>query len=347
MSLPTVGSAFAVAIMLLATPAAAGTEAGTPIEMRTVRQNLFGTCFTSDQEAWMVGELGRIFHTADGGTSWQRQDASTKRPFLAISCLGPGHVWAAGKEGIVYESRDSGASWKQSATGSDRHIFSLQFANERRGHGVGDYGTMIHTEDGGDSWTVGRVPNHVVLPEIALDMGVEPGDVNLYGLSYGSPERVWTVGEFGIIMASADGGLTWEQQRGPFESTLFGVHFIDAQRGWAVGIDSVILRTEDGGVTWEVEPPPVRQRSLYDIVIDGQNGWIVGDSGTVLRSSDGGTSWRLHPLPIELAANWIRSVWLTSSGSGLAVGADGLVFRLDGDRFERLTKQPVRREGSS
>jgi photosystem II stability/assembly factor-like uncharacterized protein len=342
-----VGAAFAVAMLLFATPAVAGAEAGTPIEIRTVRQSLFGTCFAGDQEAWMVGELGRIFHTADGGTSWQRQNASTKRPFLAISCVGPGHAWVAGKEGIVYETRDSGASWKKVDTGSARHVFALQFANERRGHGVGDYGTMVHTENGGESWTVDRVPSHVVLPELALDMGVEPGDVNLYGLSYGSADRVWTVGEFGTIMASTNGGLTWEQQRGPFESTLFGVHFIDALRGWAVGIDSVILRTEDGGVTWEVEPPPVRQRSFYDVVIDGQHGWIVGDSGTVLRSSDGGASWRLHPLPIELAANWIRSVSLTGNGAGLAVGADGLIFQLDGDGFERLTTKRVRREGSS
>jgi len=300
-----VGAALALVILLLGSPATAGAAGGTPIEIRTVRQSLFGTCFAGDQEAWMVGELGRILHTADGGKTWQRQDAATKRPLLTITCLEPGHAWIAGKEGIVYETRDSGASW-----------------------------------------TVGRVPDRTVLPEIALDMGVAPGDVNLYGLSYGSDDRVWTVGEFGIIMASSDGGLTWGQQSGPFESTLFGVHFADAQHGWAVGIDSVILRTEDGGATWMVEPPPVRQRSFYDVVVEGRRGWIVGDSGTVLHSADGGASWQLHPLPIELAANWIRSVWLTGAGTGLAVGADGLIFRLDDERFERLA-QDGGREGSS
>jgi len=347
MHLPTVGAALAVALVLFVPPADAGTTAGTPIQIRSVRQSLFGSCTTGDQEAWMVGELGRIFHTADGGQTWHRQDAATKRPFLAITCLEPGHAWVAGKEGIVYETRDSGASWKKVDTGSARHVFALQFANAQRGHGVGDYGTMIHTEDGGASWTVDRVPDRVVLPEMALDMGVEPGDVNLYGLSYGSADRAWTVGEFGIIMASTDGGLTWGQQRGPFESTLFGVYFADAQRGWAVGIDSVILRTEDGGITWAVESSPVRQRSFYDVVVEGQHGWIVGDSGTVLRTNDGGATWTLHPLPIELAANWIRSVWLRDGGSGLAVGADGLIFRLDGTRFERITGQQAGRKGSS
>jgi photosystem II stability/assembly factor-like uncharacterized protein len=114
------------------------------------------------------------------------------------------------------------------------------------------------------------------------------------------------------------------------------VHFIDPLRGWAVGIDSVIIATTDGGATWAVQPPPVRGRSFYDIVIRGQRGWIVGESGTLLATADGGTTWQLSPVPIQLAANWLRGVALTAAGRGLAVGADGLVFRLDQGNFERL-----------
>lgn len=319
--------------LLVATTTQAG---GTPIDVRTVRQSLFGTCFTDDREAWMVGELGRIFHTRDGGDTWSRQSADTQRPFLAISCLGTGQAWIAGKQGIVYVTRDGGESWAQVETGSDRHLFAIDFANPQRGHGVGDFGTMVHTEDGGATWTTDRVPVDVELPEIAFDMGVEPGDVNLYDVAYGSSDRVWVVGEFGTILASDDGGRSWTQQKAPFETTLFGLHFVNAARGWAVGIDSVIIRTNDGGLTWEVQPPPVRQRSFYEVAVEGRHGWIVGSSGTVLRSNDGGESWSLHELPIQLAANWIRSIGLTRNGTGLAVGADGLVFRLDGPGLTRL-----------
>jgi photosystem II stability/assembly factor-like uncharacterized protein len=310
--------------------------AAEPIDLSELRQSLFSVCFASEQEVWMVGELGRIFRSSDGGGTWERQHAGTARPFLAISCLGAGRAWIAGKEGIVYHTTDGGASWQSVTTGSNRHVFALQFADEQRGHAAGDFGAMVHTEDGGQTWTQQRVPAEFSLPEEAIDMGVEPGDVNLYGLSYGDRDHVWAVGEFGTIMASTDGGLTWTQQHAPFESTLFGVHFIDPLRGWAVGIDSVIVTTTDGGVTWTVEPPPVRGRSFYDIVLRGSRGWIVGESGTLLTSSDGGTTWQLSPVPIELAANWLRGVALLPTGRGLAVGADGLIFRLDGEKFERL-----------
>jgi len=70
----------------------------------------------------MVGELGRIFHTADGGETWERQDAGTKRPFLAIACLDAQSAWIAGKEGIVYGTSDGGATWSEAKTGSSRHL---------------------------------------------------------------------------------------------------------------------------------------------------------------------------------------------------------------------------------
>src|SRR5262245_56564849 len=222
-----------IAALVVACAAVAGAE---PVNLGEVRQNLFASCFPTDQEGWMVGELGRIFHTTDGGATWERQDAHTRRPFLAMSCRDARTAWIAGKEGIVYATKDGGTTWTQLNTGSPRHVFTLEFPTAQRGHGGGDFGTMIHTEDGGATWAVSRIPDEVKLPESALDTGVEPGDVNLYALSYGDPEHVWIVGEFGVVAASSDGGLTWRQQSTPVESTLFGVRFTDAQHGTAVGL---------------------------------------------------------------------------------------------------------------
>ena len=323
-------------VTTLALAAGALGAPGTPIDLLEVRQNLFATCVATDREGWMVGELGRIIRTTDGGQTWVRQDAGTKRPFLAMSCLDAKTAWIAGKEGIIYGTKDGGDTWTQFETKSNRHIFAIEFPTAERGHAVGDFGTMVHTEDGGKSWTTSRVPESVALPESALDTGVEPGDVNLYGMSYGDPDHVWVAGEFGIIMASTDGGLTWQQQHTPIESTLFGIRFLDTRHGFAVGIDSMILVTDDGGANWRTLAPPVTGRSYYDIALRGQNGWIVGDAGTVLKTADGGATWKAEALPIQLAANWIRAMSVSPSGAGLAVGSEGLVFRIDGTTLKQL-----------
>lgn len=326
-----------VAFAALAVVAASGSaRGGEVLPIHDVRQGLFGTCFATEREGWMVGELGRVFHTTDAGANWERQDPGTKSPFLAVSCLDARTAWIAGKEGMVYGTTDGGAKWTKANTGSNRHVFALQFANRERGHGVGDFGRMVHTDDAGATWTTMQVPTTVHLPDSALDTGVDPGDVNLYGVSWGDPDHLWVAGEFGVILASTDGGHTFKQQQLPLETTLFGLYFTDPQNGWAVGIDAVILHTTDGGATWIIQPPPVTQRSFYDVAVRGDVGWIVGDSGTMLKSTDRGATWVLEPLPIQLAARWIRSVSLIPGGHGFAVGAEGLAFRIDGVHLERL-----------
>src|SRR5438034_11245013 len=92
-------------------PASLGRAA--PVTLREIRQGLFATCFPSDREGWMVGELGRIFRTTDGAETWERQDAGTKRPFLAIACLDARAAWIAGKEGIVYGTKIGRASCRE------------------------------------------------------------------------------------------------------------------------------------------------------------------------------------------------------------------------------------------
>jgi len=321
--------------MLLVPGSRAAAADATPVSAREIRQNLFGACFANAREGWMVGELGRVFHTRDGGATWERQDAGTRRPLLSVACVDAQTVWIAGKEGVVLGTTDGGATWTPAATGSTRHLFTLAFPTATRGHGAGDFGTMVHTEDGGRTWTASRVPD-VRLPEEAVESGVQPGDVNLYALSYADPDAAWLVGEFGTVLASDDGGRSWRQLRAPVESTLFGVHFADRRRGWAVGADGVILHTEDGGETWAAQPGAPPERPLFDVAVRGQTGFVIGDSGTVLRSRDAGVTWQSEPMPIQLAARWLRSVWLVDDTQGLAVGAEGLVFRLVGGRLERL-----------
>jgi len=59
-----------------------------------------------------------------------------------------------------------------------------------------------------------------------------------------------TVGEYGVILVSEDGGESWTQAQVPASVTLTGVYFPTPQHGWAVGHDGLILSSEDGGHSW-------------------------------------------------------------------------------------------------
>ncbi len=94
--------AFVAALGLLAIVPGLARAAGATVKAGDVKQGLFATCFADAKTGWMVGELGRIFRTTDGGLTWERQDAGTKRPFFTVTCVDPKTVWIAGKEGSVY-----------------------------------------------------------------------------------------------------------------------------------------------------------------------------------------------------------------------------------------------------
>lgn len=311
-----------------------------PLYPDQIRQNLFAACLPTDQVGWVVGELGRILRTEDGGQTWTRQNAGVKKPLLTISCVDTENAWIAGKSGIMLRTDDAGATWHPLDSGTPKHIFDIAFVSPTRGVAVGDWGLTMYSEDGGLHWTHVGIPEDLVMSPLAEDIGLEPDDVILYALSFPDRSRGWTVGEFGTIMTTTDGGRTWKQQRSPVDTTLFGTYFEDSKRGWAVGIDAVILRTTDGGVTWRQISAPLRQRSFYDIAISGRGGWIAGDAGTLLKTLDRGETWVLEPLPIELAANWFRSVNLLPNGHGLATGGDGLLFRIENDTVRDLRREP-------
>jgi photosystem II stability/assembly factor-like uncharacterized protein len=255
----------ALAMLLLVRVGAADVPA--LVRADQIRQNLFAACFASERVGWVVGELGRIFRTEDGGRTWVRQHAGTTKPFLAASCTDEHTAWIGGKGAILYRTTDGGGRWELLTPNTTKHVFDLAFVSATHGVAVGDWGLLMHTRDGGRTWTVVGIPEDFVLSPMAEDIGLEPDDTILYATSFPDETHGWTVGEFGTILATEDGGRTWRQQRAPVDTTLFGTHFQNPREGWAVGIDAVILHTTDGGRAWSRIRVPLRERSFYDVSV--------------------------------------------------------------------------------
>ena len=326
------------ALFVVATGPAGAVER---IPAATLRQNLFASCFHTETDGWAVGDLARMFRTTDGGKSWERHDTSTGRSFVALSCPDAQHLWAAGQLGEITHSTDGGTTWTLQQTGVQRKLLDIDFATLQHGLAVGDYGTLLRTDDGGTTWARVPIPHDITLPPDVAEV-VDPGDVVLYAVAFPDPEHAWVAGEFGVILASADGGRTWQAQKTPVETSLFGVAFADARRGWAVGLESTLLATTDGGTTWttvQVDTPKGFPLALYDVAVHGQYGWAAGNSGLLLHSRDGGVSWQLVEVPVQLRGAWFRAVSLLEGGRGFIMGSKGMVLSTDGDGFVPLKQR--------
>ena len=178
--------------------------------------------------------------------------------------------------------------------------------------------------------------------------------------------RLVAAGQRGHIVWSDDHGKTWTQASVPVSSDLTALSFPTPERGWAVGHDGVVLATLDGGQTWTRSldgrrlsalvgaaaqaagiSGAVREQlsflekqgadlPLLDVWFDDEkNGWAVGAFDLILRTVDGGASWTpwldridnpkaLHLYSIRRAGG---ALWIA--------GEQGLLLRLDADRFVR------------
>jgi photosystem II stability/assembly factor-like uncharacterized protein len=175
------------------------------------------------------------------------------------------------------------------------------------GWAVGDVNALFVTSDGGATWQQQELPRGVG--------GIRK--VGFYGITAVDQHNVWSVagnterwsvyhGEWstgGVVLASADGGATWERQgSGPFLNFM-DIVFADRHHGWAVGDDPMtqsvaIYRTVDGGATWR----PCLERN-YDrpfsavACTDAKHVWAIhcsNGTGIIWRSSDGGKTWSYY-----------------------------------------------------
>ena len=163
-------------------------------------------------------------------------------------------------------------------------LLSLAEAGQRL-VAVGQRGHILLSDDQGETWRQVTAPHNEMLDRVR----------------FRSASHGWAVGYDATIVATTDGGESWQLQHfDPEARPLFDVLFLDEQRGIAVGGYGTYLTTADGGSSWDVGEPSIAEvgahfntlRQLADGTLV-----MVGERGMMARSSDEGRSWEMLDSP--------------------------------------------------
>jgi len=149
-------------------------------------------------------------------------------------------------------------------------------------------------------------------------------------------QQGWMVDGDGQILATTDGGHTWNVQlSGP--TTTKAIAFLDAQHGWGV-FEGGLIQTADGGghwVTWS------NQALSYVQFLTEKVGWGVGaaDEGTpglLMETEDGGVTWTRRTLDVN-------SVCFVTERFGWAAGPHeaGIALFWTADGGQNWTELPI------
>lgn len=194
---------------------------------------LYGVDFVDSRQGWIVGELGRIWMTENGGRTWQEQQQS----------LAP--------------------QWKRPLSPNEDPrladfllptLFGVSFRDRKAGAACGLEGWVIQTSDGGKTWTFAQQAAKPGDPPESLVPGARqfPARDPLFSIDlFGARDGI-SSGLTGTVLRLQPSGA-WARDPSvpqlPFP--LSQARFFDELHGWIVGY-GVVLYTADGGKTWRI-----------------------------------------------------------------------------------------------
>lgn len=185
---------------------------------------------------------------------------TTTTAMTGTTAVPAGRVVAGGLQNCVPYAVPEGA-------GGSAGPESLRMVSTRKGFAVND--TSVLVTDDGRTWTT-RYSD------------TEP----MYAIDATDADHAWAVGRH-VVVATSDGGRTWQPAPEPEAGLLSALDFIDPQTGWGIAGGHVV-RTVDGGRTWRTVDSPCGGEAVC-FTAPG-DGWAAAGS-YVYRSTDGGDSW--------------------------------------------------------
>jgi photosystem II stability/assembly factor-like uncharacterized protein len=239
------------------------------------RSDLFQAAARHLDSVIVVGAMGVVLRSADGGGSWQRSVLPGK-PFLVGVAACPDGSFHAVEKTDGYWTLQPGGDWTRQDLPEMTEAQAMTCDTKNTPWVTGGFSTILHSADAGASWETWSLDEDLFLTTIQF---VD----ELHGFA---------TGEFGTVLVSSDSGISWERASDlPDSFYPQGAYFANATSGWVVGLDGIIWKTDTGGANWELMPSGVNM-PLYGIAGLGDSLVAVGDNTTILHHKTGVTAWQ-------------------------------------------------------
>jgi photosystem II stability/assembly factor-like uncharacterized protein len=261
--------------------------------------------FIDAQRGWAAGNGGVTYRTTNGGLSWSWSTVGPITTLSSIWFVDPQRGWTVNIDGGIYLSTDGGQSWTLQHDASG-YLSTVQFFNRQEGWAIGG-DTFLHTTDGGGNWSPATVP---------------PGTWS-HAARFSDPLHGISVGEYGNVTRTIDGGLTWTTVSaigtGP---RLWDVESWNTARSLYCGETGALAFTRNGGAKWRSLQSGGAGASHALDAVDALHAWAANDGGEVLYTVNGGGHWGRVAVSGFDNYGRIEDVDFIDASLGWAVGRD-------------------------
>jgi photosystem II stability/assembly factor-like uncharacterized protein len=276
----------------------------------TQRADLFQATAQHQDTVIVVGGMGAIVQSTDGGNNWQRTTLPDK-PFLVDVTVCPdGSFHAIDKTDGIWSLQPDGAWLRQDLPEmTEPQAMTCDTSNVI--WVTGGFSTILHSADAGASWETWSLDEDLYLTTIQF-VDRQHGVVS---------------GEFGTVLLSADGGVTWNRADDlPDSFYPQSAYFTSATTGWIVGLNGTIWQTENGGQAWQRMQNGINS-PLYGITGFGNTLVAVGDNATIVYHEIGDASWTQLNGATQ-SRTYLRGITGLGDGQFITAGGGGALFSI-------------------
>lgn len=249
---------------------------------------LYDVSIENENKIWFCTGEGKIYHTYDGGSTWQLQFYNTSMTnfmnyiemFDSVNGVAMGDAPAGDQPALFLKTSNGGMNWISQNQSyflgeSNTNIWrTVDFVNPYTGYFVPYGGEIYKTFNGGGFWASISFFNVLVLK--AYNANIILG-VDQY-----------------IIYLTTDGGNNWQLSQSSLLDFGFDIEFIPGIPSKVWYTSSRVSYSSDYGTTW-VEEFNLDNYNFMDIIfVDENSGWLMARSTTfpnsvrIFRTTNGG-----------------------------------------------------------
>jgi photosystem II stability/assembly factor-like uncharacterized protein len=290
--------------------------------------------FIDASEGWAVGDDGVVWHSIDGGKTWERQKTGTRASLRGVHFLTPYTGWAvgrvespcgAGSVGVMLRTTDGGIAWEEVGMNVLPGLNAVRFFDEKNGFLCGDGSDafpsgMFTTADAGKTW---RPVTGTKLPSCR---GVDFFPGVRTGVVAGAWSRVGVVNQEGTYREAELDPLAG---RSLHAVAISGSTGLTGATAYAAGDGGAVLSSTDGGKTWGfvnlgLPPAALAACDFRAVACFGPHVWVAGKpGGFVLHSGDAGKTWEVQKTEVKVPIN---GVYFLTDKVGWMTGDLGCIF---------------------
>ena len=266
---------------------------------------------------WVFGDSGIVRFSDDSGATWQNHTNLGDVDLISADSY-QNSIAVLSADGIIYMKEDLESDWI-TIDSSQTGMKSIALAGEESLIIVGNEGAIWHYTD--QAWR-NRTTSFTE---------------NLHDIDFNGAEDGLAVGDSGTILATDDGGSTWDYRESPDQdSTIVSVSYFNPYRMFAVSDSGqIIYSTSPGGFEWklrEIESAGYNttlETNLSSIdVVSSSRILFTGPDGYLGLSLDQGLNVERNILPVGVNSSFNDHA-MFDYVLGIVVGDSGVILFTD------------------